>query len=195
MPSGSWKGTGPYLGAAASGRRAAQATGRVNADQPPRTAAFRAARRVAWIHDRVVPLTGRRHTAHRMAARYTSGTSQVYQRSTPGPYSQSVWRARAPDPACGLQRPAVRDDHRHYLGDAASIHLASVSQRQLRTVSAAPVHSADSCLLHVCSDVAVRAGSGRYQATADLAGCRTARQVLALSDTRRHFQTAVPADS
>jgi hypothetical protein len=105
MPSRSWKGTGPYLGAAASGRRAAQATGRVNADQPPRTAAFRAARPVAGIHGSVAPLTGRRRTAHRIAARYTSGTSQVYQRSTPGPYSESVWEGQDPSP--GVRIPAI----------------------------------------------------------------------------------------
>jgi len=34
------------------------------------------------------------------------------------------------------------------------------------------------CLLHVCSDVPVRPGSGRYEAAPGLAVCRTARQVL-----------------
>src|SRR5260370_16925622 len=34
----------------------------------------------------------------------------------------------------------------------------------------------------VCSDVAVGPGSSRYQAARDLGGCRTARQVLALSE-------------
>jgi hypothetical protein len=35
------------------------------------------------------------------------------------------------------------------------------------------------CLLHVCSDVPVRAGSGRHHAAAGLTVCRTARHVIA----------------
>ena len=50
-------------------------------------------------------------------------------------------------------------------------------------------------LLHVCSDVAVRPGSGRYRAAADHEGCRTVRQVVALSDTRRYLRTLWAADS
>src|ERR1017187_1046652 len=45
------------------------------------------------------------------------------------------------------------------------------------------------CLLHVCSDVPVRAGSGRHHAAAGLTVCRTARHVIAWPGTRAASST------
>ena len=43
----------------------------------------------------------------------------------------------------------------------------------------------DACLLHVCSDVPVRPGSGRHHAAPGLPVCRTARHVIAWPGTTR----------
>jgi len=73
--------------------------------------------------------------------------------------------------------------------DAAVPHLASTPAAPVTDCTRPRRIGPPPCLLHVCSDVAVRPGSGRYEAAAGLAGCRTARQLVALCDTRRYFRT------